>query len=561
MNADGINYLDIGDAYMRGDLDAAINSVWSPLYSWILGAVMSIVRPSMNWEFPVVHIVNFFIYIGALFAFEFLWRQMVQYRHELSSSEQTRGLPEWALWSAGYLLFIVASLQLIELWAVTPDMLMSIFVYLGAGLIVRVRVRGVSVARYALLGVILGFGYLAKSIMFPMAFAFLVIAGLGAESIRKSLVPTLVAVVTFVTIAAPFVYLISQQRGEFTFGDAGKITYVRYLNDLPYPHWQGGSEGSGAPVHPTRVVFENPSIYEFAEPVAGTYPVSYDPWYWYEGAQIHVDLSKQIGYLVYSVWYYATVMVGPLGPLTFGLAVLIFLFGFKFGSFADGLRRWGVALVGLGGLALYSTVHVIGRYVGAFFVLVFVDVLAHVRTGDSEHDLRTANRISMATTMLMLAGIGIFNLEGALTLSGQRSPHAGESVVAPAPGAIAVATKLGEIGLAAGAYVAIIGDGFTADWARLARIRIVAQMPASEASLFWSSDDDTRRAAVQAFADAGALAVVAERVAGHAPTEGWLQVGSSSSYIRILDDQAGPTRPREKSQDAVHRQEEPSSGK
>jgi hypothetical protein len=59
MNADGISYLDIGDAYMRGDWTTAVNPVWSPLYSWILGPVMALFKPSMRWEFPLVHIVNF----------------------------------------------------------------------------------------------------------------------------------------------------------------------------------------------------------------------------------------------------------------------------------------------------------------------------------------------------------------------------------------------------------------------------------------------------------------------------------------------------------------------
>ena len=34
---DPISYLDIGDAYLRGDWNAALNSYWSPLYSWIVG--------------------------------------------------------------------------------------------------------------------------------------------------------------------------------------------------------------------------------------------------------------------------------------------------------------------------------------------------------------------------------------------------------------------------------------------------------------------------------------------------------------------------------------------
>ena len=49
MNADGIAYLDIGDAYFRADWANAINAVWSPLYSWILGLVNFIFKPSMQW--------------------------------------------------------------------------------------------------------------------------------------------------------------------------------------------------------------------------------------------------------------------------------------------------------------------------------------------------------------------------------------------------------------------------------------------------------------------------------------------------------------------------------
>jgi Na+-translocating ferredoxin:NAD+ oxidoreductase RnfD subunit len=62
MNPDGVAYLDIGDAYFRGDWEVAISTVWSPLYAWILGAVMWLVEPSMRWEFPLVHLVNFFIF-------------------------------------------------------------------------------------------------------------------------------------------------------------------------------------------------------------------------------------------------------------------------------------------------------------------------------------------------------------------------------------------------------------------------------------------------------------------------------------------------------------------
>ena len=53
MNADGIAYLDIGDAYFRADWENAINPVWPPLYSWLLGLVNAVFEPSMIWNFPL----------------------------------------------------------------------------------------------------------------------------------------------------------------------------------------------------------------------------------------------------------------------------------------------------------------------------------------------------------------------------------------------------------------------------------------------------------------------------------------------------------------------------
>src|SRR5512141_2505624 len=127
MNADGISYLDIGDAYFRGDWANAINAVWSPLYSWILGFVNFVFKPSMALQFPAVHVVNFLIYLGALVAFEFMW-QNVRLPAGDNTEENVLRMPDWLWWTLGYLLFIWVSLSLIELWAVTPDMLMALFV-------------------------------------------------------------------------------------------------------------------------------------------------------------------------------------------------------------------------------------------------------------------------------------------------------------------------------------------------------------------------------------------------------------------------------------------------
>ena len=44
MFGDGISYLDIGEAYLHGNWSMAINGYWSPLYSLILGAMMSLLE-------------------------------------------------------------------------------------------------------------------------------------------------------------------------------------------------------------------------------------------------------------------------------------------------------------------------------------------------------------------------------------------------------------------------------------------------------------------------------------------------------------------------------------
>jgi len=74
MNADGIAYLDMADAYLRGDWRAAINPVWSPLYSWVLGPVMRVVQPTMRWEFAVVQVAI----IG--YGFDAYWARLARVR-------------------------------------------------------------------------------------------------------------------------------------------------------------------------------------------------------------------------------------------------------------------------------------------------------------------------------------------------------------------------------------------------------------------------------------------------------------------------------------------------
>ena len=65
-----------------------LSLIFSPLYSWLLGLGLALVKPSIRWEFPLVHLINFLIYVGALGCFAFFWRQLGAYRRTMRSTER-----------------------------------------------------------------------------------------------------------------------------------------------------------------------------------------------------------------------------------------------------------------------------------------------------------------------------------------------------------------------------------------------------------------------------------------------------------------------------------------
>ena len=211
MQPDGISYLDMGDAYLRGDWRMAINAYWSPLYSWLLGLSLRVLRPAPFWEFSVVHLVNFVIYLLALASFRFFWRDWIRSRQESPVAG-----PPWA-WSAlGYMLFLWISLNLISLNLVNPDMCVAALVFLAAGILVRIRASSAGWPEFAFLGIILGFGYLAKAAMFPLALVFLATSAFAGGGARQAVPRALLATVAFFLIAGPFVVALSRSKGRFT---------------------------------------------------------------------------------------------------------------------------------------------------------------------------------------------------------------------------------------------------------------------------------------------------------------------------------------------------------
>lgn len=532
MNADGIAYLDIGDAYFRGDWATAINPVWSPLYSWILGLVNFLVKPSMQWELPTVHIVDFFIYLFALVCFEFMWRNVRNPAHPDSHQ-----LPEPFWWTLGYLLFIWISLSLIQMWAVTPDMLMAGLVFLAAGLIAKIRAGDEGLRLFLSLGLVLGLGYLSKTFMFSVAPVFLALAWLVQKRTRDSFLKTLLAFGVFLLVSLPFILLISNVKGKFTIGEAGTVTFLRYVNGMPFPHWQGDPANGIVLLHPSRVIHESPTVYEFGEPIGGTYPIALDPSYWYEGIEPRFEFGGLLARLLSSSLVYAELFFQRQGIL-FACVLAMYVMSQRQGyTFWETLRHWALVIPAVIAFGLYGTILVEGRYVGTFILLFWTDILANVRLPDTANNRTWLNVLSGIAALGLLANIAMFNLDGFKRLNPNMGVSSTRQVSPPAK-PLEVAQALHDLGMGQGDTVGVIGYAYDSFWARLARVRIVAEMFEAEAiDEFWRGDESLRESVLQSFAEAGVDAVVAEYVPDDVVLDGWHRVGKSNYFIYVFAEQ------------------------
>ena len=535
MNADAMSYIDIAESYLRKDWHNAVNSYWSPLYSWLIAVSFVIAKPSPYWKFAAVHLVNFGMYLFALGCFCFLMREMVRQKSQhaelLAAGLVT--VPDWALIAIGYALFIWSSLFLVSLQLESPDMLVAAFVYLATGALLRIRRQPASWAPFVLLGIFLGLGFLAKSVMLLLTPVFLVAAMFAVGSLRRALPRVAIAVVLFLVVAGPFVFAMSRSQGRLTTGRSGRLNYLWAINRIRNTHWQGDEPGFGTPKHATRKIFDNPPAFEFGEPIGGTYPVWYDPVYWYEGSLSHFDFRQQLRVFVgalrsyYELFQYWGLQYG----LMVGLAALYVMGGRGRLLLQDLIEQWSLIVPAVGGLGLYTFVNVQGRYVAPFLVLLWLALFKAVRLHHTPNALRFIRSIAIVLAVsIVFTTAASSSREIGLTV---RQLVVGEDPQAHTQWQ--VAEGLRESGMTSGDKVAFIGDSFRAFWADLLGARVVAEVRRDKVTDFWKADPTVKSDVINAFARTGVKAVVTETPPEGTDLSGWQKIRQTDYYVYILN--------------------------
>jgi hypothetical protein len=534
---DGISYVEIGEAFLRGDWSQVINAHWSPLYGLLLAAGLRLSQVSAEHEIYVLQIVNVVLYAGALTALDFLLRQIIEAKetwHQSGIEGKIMPFPAWGVIALGYALLAWAAAYWFYLWLVSPDIFLCGFFFFAAGIVLRIRTRGANWRRFVALGLVLGVGYLAKAIMFPLALVFLTVAALVTNRLRRNVRYAIAGVITFAVIAAPLATAISAKVGRPTFGEAGRLNYLWNVNEtVSGRYWRGAPPGSGTPQHPPRLLCESPRIYEFATPVGGTYPLWYDPAYWYAGATPRFDVRKQISRLEQSMDTFEDQFRRSFQPLLLVGLLLLCVSGGRSTAAATLsvlVREWPLWIPSLVGLALYAVLLVQMRYVAAFVVILWLSLFAAVRIPGGPGSRRRNAVVIAALVAVVLVP----------TVVRTTRDLAHEKINPEFDAAVQwqYAEAMRRLGIGPGDAVAVIGDGFNAArWARLARVRIIAELPfPRNQERFWKANSNERARILALFEKAGAKAVYAEDAPAWSASAGWHALGDRKHAAFVFRD-------------------------
>jgi hypothetical protein len=187
--------------------------------------------------------------------------------------------------------------------------------------------------------------------------------------------------------------------------------------------------------------------------------------------------------------------------LVIAVIVLALLSG---GVWFAGLRDlWPLIALPAAAFAIYLPVHVEDRFLGGFVIVLFLTLFAAVRLRPI--DQRSVGYVAIAVFITIGLGTADVTLRYAthhLAIPGSGPNSVSQDVMA--------AEQLQKMGARPGDKVAVIGDGTGAYWARLAKLRIVAEVMGANhgAAQFWDSSDVAQERVYAAFAGAGALVAV-----------------------------------------------------
>jgi hypothetical protein len=525
---DGVAYVDVARAWLRGDWHNALNTYWSPLYSWLIAISFGILHPPIAWETWVLHAIVFLGFLFSLCAGEWLMREW----------ERRQGPPAHRSLTtvAFYALFLWASLNMTGMDFTSADIVLLGIWFLAGGFMLRIGAGG-TVGDAVWLGVTLAFGLFTKGGFLSSipVFLLMLVVMIGLRDRRLY-----AAVAAVACVLLPYAAALSIAHHRLVLTDAGRLNYswLVNLNVVEGYHETGAEPPENIP-HPVRRLIDHPRVLSYQDHLVGTIPIHSDAAWWSEGYPVTFDPGMQTAIFLNEGWF--TLLKSLRSP-----ALLFFLICIVAGEWTQSLqglaRLWFLWAPALISLLTYSAIHVLPRYIAPpLGMLGFVLIAAGWKSRFPPRLLPFVLAVVTAMSVWVLR----WELASPKMLvrewTGAREPlHIGN---------VRIAGYLHSRSPDIGPRIGLIGSSIAVPWLELAGGQIAAVVPGrlgneswapgrpltlsfGEPDLFWSSNPATQEQVFRAMRAAGANWAVADSVPVWADVSGWEIAGEVTYPFR-----------------------------
>lgn len=505
---DGVAYLEISEAWLRHDLAYAVRGAWSPLYAWALMPAVAIGGEDRVATIIAGKITNAVILLLAIAAFAWLLRLIGRAR-QAALCGGFASSSTWSIYAWG--LFAWTTLGLIGVYDTSPDLLGLLCVCVMAAGLMLTWIQPTLTSGWLTAGVAAAFAYLARAPLFLVAPLFLAAAAVPAVRRRDWRGP-LVAFGTYACITLPWLLVLSAHMHHITFSDAGKIAYVSDVLGAPRVYWQGTAD---SPLqHATRIIFQSPRIYAFAEPFHVAFPPHFGIDWFYANAPIHFSLAKQV-----QASRNAIAAIADCAQLAIIAWLVLLLLP---------VRHWErrplfmLILPSAVALGLFVLTHVEPRYLAPWLLLIGLGIPATAVWSDLAQ--AGARATALALSLMLAIALSAHIAFDAIRPEFARTRAAwGDLVMAEVLHGIPEVSRT----------IAVAGNGHqSALWAYIAHARIVAEIDRGDLDHYWHLSDTERACADAALIDGGVNYVVGRDAPPDAEQRGWRKVGNGAFVLR-----------------------------
>ncbi len=524
LNSDGLNYIELGEAFNVEGWSGLVNLTVSPAYAILLGLAQTILCTNLSNELTELKIVNFVGLLLAMVGCEMFVRQAGKCMDQAEQNGE-RFLPRPMMLVLIYGTFLVAALVWIKVRTIAPELFVFAIVLAAMTIILRIRQAPEGHCTSVSLGVTLGIGYLTKSFFLPFSAVFLFLAGLCAGSLKKAIVAIFVGTAVMLLIGAPLMLSLTKKVGRFSYGEAGNFNYAKLVS------------GRGVPIHPPTELNREPKVLYFKDGPGGTFPAGFDLAYWALGVYPVFEWNTQLTVLARNVlrvftqdpWFFLCITVWFVSQSLVG--------SLRIGRVLPPSLVIILAVPALAGVGLFCLVEMEIRYCAPFIFLGLVALFACPRYRfDRKNVLRYAVIGSWglaAVIIALFASTVVDESIRGLYLTDTKLSYKDRFLEQ-----VRVTDFLKKIGLKKGDCIAVVGSPHLY-WARMAGARIVAEIP--DVQSFLSTDPSRRRTALKTLGEVD-IKIVVGKYSGFKSIEkeGWTLVPGTQDYF-VLPLQAEPT--------------------